>query len=204
VRSTLRVSSFSAALALALACAPSSRPAPSSFAEASAEPVRERAELRVQILDGFVDAAWSEPDNLIFCRHDPDPAGGDYLWIRLARSPEADGEADEHVDIDVCRFSRVGSGALRAMPAGQHGSHCARRPGFAVWYHQGETVLNSGLAPPPTCELELDYDEVARALRGRFACAPLVPAESPHDESAELPPDALELDGSFSCRVEPM
>lgn len=144
--------------------------------------------------------SWSAPQNLISCRHYAEPERGDYLWIRLAETPEQDGDAGVRLDIDVCRLGAI-TGAVSPMPAGQHGSHCATTPGFAIWWHEGEAAFNTGpAADPDDCWLTLDYEPASKLLRGTFECARLVEAETepPRTHGG----GALELTaGAFSCEV---
>lgn len=135
---------------------------------------------------------------LVFCRHDPAPERGDYVWIRLAQTREADGDAGPHLDLDVCRLTRAGEGGYSVMPPGQHGSHCADTPGFAIWWHEGEAAFVSPV-PPKTpaspCTLELELDEQQRRLAGRFACDPLYAVSDGSSGPGVVA-------GSFNCELE--
>lgn len=136
--------------------------------------------------------------NMIACYHDPRPERGDYLWIRLAESREANGDAGPRLDIDVCRLGAI-AGQLPAMPAGQHGSHCADTPGFAIWWHEDPAVFNTGPeGASGACELTLERD--GDTLRGRFACAGLRQVEPEDGAGRELSLAA----GSFACTLQPM
>jgi hypothetical protein len=143
---------------------------------------------------------WAPPSGHVFCRWYAEPERGDYVWIRLAQSPEQDGDAGPRLDIDVCRLTTGGSARYTPMNAGAHGSHCAADPGFAIWWHEGEEAFNSGAAAQPDrCWLSLDIDESASTLTGKFACEPLDAAEAPPPSSS-----VHVLEGQFACKLDRM
>jgi hypothetical protein len=158
-------------------------------------PASSEAELELRGADGGqLRVHWTAPGNLITCRHYAEPERGDYLWIRVAETPEQDGDAGPRLDIDVCRFSAI-AGPLATMPAGEHGSHCGPEPGFAIWWHEREAAFNTGPAAGlDGCSLEFDHDPSTAVLRGAFECGPLVD-EQTHAELARVL-------GSFTCVVE--
>ncbi|KIG15259.1 hypothetical protein DB30_05803 [Enhygromyxa salina] len=153
------------------------------------------------------DLSWSAPEGHVFCRWYAEPERGDYLWIRLAQTPEQDGDAGPRLDIDVCRLSQRPSGRYEPMPAGAHGSHCSPDPGFAIWWHEGDDAFNNGAGPAdPSCALEIQFDAASMTLTGEFACADL--ASAPHAETTEPKLQALGpvsvLAGRFRCDVQRM
>jgi hypothetical protein len=163
--------------------------------------------------DGAVSRhSWSEPEGLVSCRWYAEPERGDYLWIRLAQTPEQDGDAGERLDIDVCRLSQRSVGEFEPMPAGAHGSHCAPDPGFSIWWHAGEDAYNNGPAAGPArsgCALEIEFDAEAMTLTGEFACTDMAaaahaetdkPASSEVEERGPVSVSA----GQFSCHVQRM
>ncbi|MCA9686548.1 MAG: hypothetical protein KC457_30550 [Myxococcales bacterium] len=142
--------------------------------------------------------AWSETaGNMVFCRHYDGADRGDYLWIRLAATPEQDGDAGPRLDIDLCRFEEVGEDTeVGAMEAGQHGSHCRSEPGVAIWWHEGELAFNNGAVGDADCKLSLTRGE--GRLAGRFSCGPLrrhVEAGEGDDRKDE----SVTVVGSFTC-----
>jgi hypothetical protein len=158
---------------------------------------------------------WAPPNGHVFCRWYAEPERGDYVWIRLAQTPEQDGDAGPRLDIDVCRLTTGGGAPYTPTPAGAHGSHCAVEPGFAIWWHEGEHAFNSGAAAQAErCWLELEVDESAATLAGKFACAPLDAAPHPNGEAggseagaspSEPPSGSVEvLAGEFACKLERM
>lgn len=154
-----------------------------------------------------VPYAWAPPSGHVFCRWYAEPERGDYVWIRLAQTPEQDGDAGPRLDIDVCRLTTGGDARYTPMSAGAHGSHCAAEPGFAIWWHEGEHAFNNGtVAQPDHCWLELEIDESASTLAGKFACEPLDAAPHPDAQPSDPPPSASVhvLAGQFTCKLERM
>jgi hypothetical protein len=201
-------------LIVATSCKSSEAPAPLEPGEpeapaesASAPPPAPEARGRFIVEAGeSSELDWRPPSNLVSCRWYPEPERGDYLWIRLAQTPEQDGDAGARLDIDVCRLRAGGSGRYAPMTAGEHGSHCAAEPGFAIWWHEGEAAFHNGpSAAPEGCWLELDLDERAGTVAGRFACAAL---ERHEQDEAGSGSNELELagvgvrEGRFACRLE--
>lgn len=176
-----------------------------------------RARLELRDSDGRERSFdWSTASNLVSCRHYAEPERGDYLWIRLAETPAEGGDAGVRLDIDVCRLGAVDAGALARMPAGQHGSHCATEPGFAIWWHERDSAFNSGPVDPDPdathgegCQLELEHAGDG-LVRGRFACAPLRAADTEGEAGPEASPEPTKRTGreltlaagSFTCAVE--
>jgi hypothetical protein len=195
---------FTLVLLAALGCdkspaAPSSEPPPPSDATGEAEP---SFVATATFTLGIWQHQWSSGENLVFCRHYAEPDRGDYVWIRLAQTPENDGDAGPHIDIDLCRLADAGQHPA-PMPAGAHGSHCAPTAGFAIWWHEGEHAYNSGASPSSDrCSLSLEHDRETGTLTGHFACEPLVPASH---EPGVAPPDMEPVSvaaGEFSCKLE--
>jgi hypothetical protein len=134
---------------------------------------------------------------LLSCQWDRAAERGDYVWIRMATSAEAKGDAGPHLDLDVCRLG--GEGDWTLMPPGQHGSHCRAEPGFAIWWHEGEAAFVSPVAgktadTPCTLALVREADDW---LSGEFACDPLYSVTD-----ASVGPGVIA--GSFRCPLEPM
>jgi hypothetical protein len=151
---------------------------------------------------------WAPPSGHVFCRWYPEPERGDYVWIRLAQTPEQDGDAGPRLDLDVCRLTTGGSARYAPMSAGAHGSHCAVQPGFAIWWHDEHAYNNGAAAPPDRCWLDLEVDESTGTLAGKFACEPLDAAPHPGgDAQASDPPPSgsvYVLAGQFTCKLERM
>lgn len=151
---------------------------------------------------------WAPPAGHVFCRWYAEPERGDYVWIRLAQTPEQDGDAGPRLDIDVCRLTTGGSARYTPMSAGAHGSHCATDPGFAIWWHEGEDAFNNGgAAQPDRCWLELEIDESASTLVGKFACEPLDAVAHPEGAQPSKPSPSGSvhvLAGQFTCKLERM
>jgi hypothetical protein len=100
-----------------------------------------------------------------------------------------------------------GSTRYTPTPAGAHGSHCDPEPGFAIWWHEGEHAFNSGpAAQPDRCWLELELDEPAGTLTGKFACEPLDAAPHPEVAPSQPPPSGTVQvrAGKFACKLERM
>lgn len=150
--------------------------------------------------EGPAGLDWSSEDvELVFCRYFPEPERGDYLWIRLAEDRRDDGDAGARLDIDLCRLERGGSGGYAPMRPGEHGSHCAPEPGFAIWWHRGEAAYNS--QAPARCELVVERE--GDALSGRFECGPLDPADAKtKPEAGGAGQGAVSVAGRFSCTLE--
>jgi hypothetical protein len=149
----------------------------------------------------------------VFCRWYAEPERGDYVWIRLAQTPEQDGDVGLRLDIDVCRLTTGGSARYTPMSPGEHGSHCAAEPGFAIWWHDREHAFNSAAVQPDRCWLELDVDESVGTLAGKFACEPLDAAPHPGGAEGASPSDTPSpppsgsiyvLAGQFACTLERM
>jgi hypothetical protein len=150
---------------------------------------------------------FAPPSGHVFCRWYAEAERGDYVWIRLAQTSEQDGDAGPRLDIDVCRLTAGGSARYTPTPAGAHGSHCAAEPGFAIWWHEGESAFNSGTtAQPDRCWLELELDEAAGTLAGKFACEPLDAAPHSDASASETPPSgSVHVSaGQFECTLERM
>lgn len=164
-------------------------------AAASAE-----AHLALRGAAGPRDLDWREQaGNLVFCRHYDGADRGDYLWIRLAATPEQDGDAGVRLDIDLCRLGEVQDGSeVGPMEAGQHGSLCRSEPGVAIWWHEGELAFNNGAAGDATCTLALTRR--ADQLQGRFSCGPLRRhVEEGQGETGDLKDESMTVEGSFTC-----
>ena len=182
-----------ACLLVASACVP--RSTSTTEADETSTPA---ASLHLRTSAGERELALGEELELLFCRWDREPERGDYVWIRLGETAEKDGDAGPHLDLDVCRLTSTDTGPLGLMPPGQHGSRCAPEPGFALWWHEGDTAFVSpvaGKTPQTPCTLKLEH--TGEWLSGRFSCESLYAVED-----ASAGPSILS--GSFSCPLTPM
>lgn len=209
---------LAAAVVLTSACA---RPQPTTVASPTASPTGTSTTVPVAVAEPTpsgtftlaaegaesIESQWAPPSGHVFCRWYAEPERGDYVWIRLAQTPEQDGDAGPRLDLDVCRLTTGGSTRYAPMSAGAHGSHCAAEPGFAIWWHEGEHAFNSGdAAQPDRCTLDLELDESAGTLAGKFACEPLTAAPHPGASPSDPPPSGSVsvLAGQFTCKLERM
>ena len=78
-----------------------------------------------------VSYSWSnEGGNLVYCYYYSGAGKGDYLWIRFAESPDANGDSSPHIDMDVCRFSTDGFGGSFSA---EHGIGTLKRETLAQY-----------------------------------------------------------------------
>lgn len=87
---------------------------------------------------------------------------GNYIWVRLALTPEKDGSTSDHLDIDIWNFSGPGN----YLPANPKAN---KRDGkrWNVWWHQSDKVfVNQANAK----ECSLNITEEGGILIGKFGC----------------------------------
>ncbi len=140
-----------------------------------------------------VPYSWSnEGGNLVYCYYYSGAAKGDYLWIRFAESPDANGDSSPHIDMDVCRFSTDGfGGSFSAMDPTKFGSQCPADPGWGIWWHEGSVAYNNE-PTAPDCELVAEVE--GQVVTGTFSCTPVTEVDGEKSLTVSA--------GSFSCLAE--
>jgi hypothetical protein len=123
--------------------------------------------------------------NLIFCRREPPLPNT--IWIRLATSPAANGEASPHVDIDLCNFA--GTSTYTALHDTSGDRTCNQGPTAAVWWHDGGREFATVPASGP-CTVNVTRGTTT--IEGTFDCRGLQPRNGTGE--------ALDVrSGSFRC-----
>ena len=140
-----------------------------------------------------VPYSWSnEGGNLVYCYYYSGAGKGDYLWIRFAESPDANGDSSPHIDMDVCRFSTDGfGGSFSAMDPTKFGSQCQPDPGWGIWWHEGSVAYNND---PSARDCELTAEVEGQVVTGSFSCTPVTEVDG--EKSLAI------SGGSFSCLAE--
>jgi hypothetical protein len=124
--------------------------------------------------------------NLVFCRREsPFP---NTIWIRMAQSRVADGEASPHVDIDLCNFA--GSGTYTAVHDITQPRTCSQGRTHAIWWH--ETPTKVLVSRPTSQSCSVSVTQTPGFIEGTFQCSGLT-AESGSFPNVDIP------SGSFRC-----